>query len=53
MALPKGAKVFNVVRENASQVFMQTVPSATEDNIDDRKEEIKIEHVIDEKGELI
>lgn len=33
MALPKGAKVFNVVRENASQVFMQTVPSATEDNI--------------------
>ena len=33
MALPKGAKVFNVVRENASQVFMQTVPSATENNI--------------------
>ena len=33
MSLPKGAKVFNVVRENASQVFMQTVPSATEDNI--------------------
>ncbi len=33
MALPKGAKVFNVVRENASQVFMQTLPSATEDNI--------------------
>lgn len=33
MALPKGAKVFNVVRENASQVFMETVPSATEDNI--------------------
>ena len=33
MALPKGAKVFNVVRENATQVFMQTVPSATEDNI--------------------
>ena len=33
MALPKGAKVFNVVRESASKVFMETVPSATEDNI--------------------
>ena len=33
MALPKGAKVFNVVRENATKVFMETVPSATEDNI--------------------
>ena len=33
MALPKGAKVFNVVRENSSKVFMETVPSATEDNI--------------------
>ena len=33
MALPKGAKIFNVVRENASKVFMETVPSATEDNI--------------------
>ena len=33
MALPKGAKVFNVVRENSSKVFMDTVPSATEDNI--------------------
>ena len=33
MALPKGAKAFNVVRENASKVFMETVPSATEDNI--------------------
>lgn len=33
MALPKGAKVFNVLRENASKVFMETVPSATEDNI--------------------
>lgn len=33
MTLPKGAKVFNVVRENASRVFMETVPSATEDNI--------------------
>lgn len=33
MAIPKGAKVFNLVRENASKVFMETVPSATEDNI--------------------
>ena len=33
MAIPKGAKVFNVVRENSSKVFMKTVPSATEDNI--------------------
>lgn len=33
MALPKGAKVFNVVRENTSKVFMETVPSATKDNI--------------------
>ena len=33
MALPKGAKVFNVIRENASKVFMETVPSATKDNI--------------------
>ena len=33
MALPKGAKVFNVVRENASKVFMETVPSATKNNI--------------------
>ena len=33
MAIPKGAKVFNVVRENSSQVFMETLPSATEDNI--------------------
>lgn len=33
MALPKGAKVFNVVRENSSKVFMETLPSATEDNI--------------------
>lgn len=33
MALPKGAKVFNVVRENSSKVFMETVPSATENNI--------------------
>ena len=33
MALPKGAKVFNVIRENASKVFMETVPSATENKI--------------------
>ena len=33
MAIPKGAKVFNVVRENSSKVFMETVPSATESNI--------------------
>lgn len=33
MALPKGAKVFNVVREKSSKVFMETVPSATENNI--------------------
>ena len=33
MALPKGAKVFNVVRENSSKVYMDTVPSATTDNI--------------------
>lgn len=33
MALPKGAKVFNVVRENMNEVYMNTLPSATEDNI--------------------
>ena len=33
MALPKGAKVFNVVRENINEVYMNTLPSATEDNI--------------------
>ena len=33
MALPKGAKVFNVIRENMSEVYMNTLPSATEDNI--------------------
>lgn len=33
MALPKGAKVFNVIHESGSQVFMETVPSATKDNI--------------------
>lgn len=31
--LPKGAKVFNVVRANSSEVFVNTVPSATKDNI--------------------
>lgn len=33
MALPKGAKVFNVIRENMNQVYMTELPSATEDNI--------------------
>ena len=33
MALPKGAKVFNVVRESMSEVYMNTLPSASEDNI--------------------
>ena len=33
MALPKGAKVFNVVRENMNEIYMNTLPSATEDNI--------------------
>lgn len=33
MALPKGAKVFNVIRENMSEVYMKTLPSATSDNI--------------------
>ena len=33
MALPKGAKVFNVVRENASKVYMETILQATSDNI--------------------
>lgn len=33
MALPKGAKVFNAIRSNASEVYMNTVPSATESNI--------------------
>lgn len=33
MALPKGAKVFNVVRENMNEVYLNTLPSATEDNI--------------------
>lgn len=33
MTLPKGAKVFNVIRENMNEVYMNTLPSATEDNI--------------------
>lgn len=33
MALPTGAKVFNVVRANMNEVYMNTLPSATEDNI--------------------
>lgn len=33
ISIPKGAKVFNVVRANSSQVFMDAVPSATKDNI--------------------
>lgn len=31
--LPKGAKVFNVVRQNSSKVFVETLPSATSENI--------------------
>ena len=31
--LPKGAKVFNVIRANSSEVYMNTVPQATTDNI--------------------
>lgn len=33
MPLPKGAKVFNVIRQDSSKVYMETVPSATADNI--------------------
>ena len=33
MPLPKGAKVFNVIRSDSSKVYMNTVPSATADNI--------------------
>ena len=33
MALPVGAKAFNVIREDSSTVFMNTVPSATAENI--------------------
>ena len=31
--LQSGAKVFNVIRANSTEVFMNTVPSATKDNI--------------------
>ena len=37
MALPKGAKAFNVIRENSSTVFMELVPSATDGNINEIK----------------
>lgn len=37
MALPKGAKAFNVIRENSSTVFMEAVPSASETNINEIK----------------
>lgn len=37
MALPKGAKAFNVIRENSSTVFMEAVPSASESNINEIK----------------
>lgn len=33
MALPKGAKVYNVIRENMNNVYMETLPSGTEENI--------------------
>lgn len=33
MALPVGAKAFNVIREDSSTVFMNTVPAATSENI--------------------
>lgn len=33
MGLPKGAKVFNVVRDNMNNVYLNTLPSATENNI--------------------
>jgi len=33
MPIPKGAKVFNVIRQDSSKVYMETVPSATADNI--------------------
>ena len=29
----KGIKIFNVIRNNATEAFVNTVPSATEDNI--------------------
>ena len=33
MALPKGAKTFNFVRSTMSEVYLNTLPSATETNI--------------------
>lgn len=33
MALPVGAKAFNVIREDSSTVYMNTIPAATSDNI--------------------
>ena len=33
MGLPKGAKVFNVIRDNMNNVYLNTLPSATENNI--------------------
>ena len=33
MSLPKGAKVFNVVRSGMNEVYFNTLPSATENNI--------------------
>ena len=37
MALPLGAKAFNVIREDSSTVYMNTVPAATADNINEIK----------------
>lgn len=37
MALPTGAKVFNVIRDDMNQVYMNTLPSATATNIGDIK----------------
>lgn len=31
--LPKGAKVFNVIRQSMNEVYMNTLPTATSDNI--------------------
>ena len=32
--IPKGAKVFNAVRANMNEVYLNTLPSATKDNIE-------------------
>lgn len=37
MALPVGAKAFNVIREDSSTVYMNTVPAATSTNINEIK----------------